>query len=389
MTKKLLNILFLGLILLVLLAGLLRTVFFPKEINAYENRYAERIAPFTVEGYLDGTFQDSVDAALSDQVHLSQYYKQRFNLASSRCLKTMVTPFLEQYPDRYIDAWGMRLIGRSYLAYYPRVLANMTDALDAKIENLNRCFTAFPDVDFYVYYVEKDTDINFETNEKVLAYEYLRDGLALPEDRMARFQIDSFDDFSARFYQTDHHWNYYGSYQGYTEVIDLLGVSDPPLVPLGEAVLSDSFSGSKVSSSGAYGFSESFSAYRFAFPSMDVQINGSPAEDYGNQDAFLSGQGGQVSYGAFYGGDDGEVILSTGQTDRENLLIVGESYDNAILKLVAAHFNNTCSIDLRYYSAYMGQEFHLADYLEEHDIAKVLLIGNIDYFTSSDFLLEV
>lgn len=389
MTKKLLNVLFLGLILLMLLAGLLRTVFFPKEINSYENRYAEHIAPFTVEGYLDGSFQDSVDAALSDQVQFSQYYKKLFNLASARCLKTMVTPFLEQYPDRYIDAWGMRLIGRSYLAYYPRVLAYITDALDAKIENYNSCFAAFSDADFYVYYVEKDTDINFETNEKVLAYEYLWDRLALPEDRIARLQIDSFDDFSACFYQTDHHWNYYGSYQGYTGVLNLLGVEDPALAPLEQVDLSDRFSGSKVSSSGAYGFSETFSVYRFDFPDMEVWINGSPAEDYGSQDAFLSGQGGQVSYSSFYGGDDGEIIFSTGQADRENLLIVGESYDNAILKLIAAHFNNTYSIDLRYYSAYMGQDFHLADYLEEHDITKILLIGNVDYFTSSDFLLEV
>ena len=74
--------------------------------------------------------------------------------------------------------------------------------------------------------------------------------------------------------------------------------------------------------------------------------------------------------------------------DRENVLVIGESYDNAILKLLASHFGRTYSVDLRYYRNYLGSDFSLSDYLRRNSITKVLLIGNVDYYISPDFALE-
>ena len=132
---------------------------------------------------------------------------------------------------------------------------------------------AHPELDFYVYYIEKDTDINFETGEKIPACDYLYD--RLEPGRLGRFAVDSFDRFSTWFYRTDHHWNLDGSYRGYTQLLELL----------------------------------------------------------------------------------------------------------------ASHFNNTYSVDLRYYEAYMGEKFSFDQYVEEHGVNQVLLIGNIDYFIMDEFLL--
>ena len=218
-------------------------------------------------------------------------------------------------------------------------------------------------------------------------YEYLAGQLNLPEERIARYRIDSFDQFSQWFYRTDHHWNAQGSYEGYLQVLKLLGVAEQPLTHGDPVTVSQHFSGSKASS--APSLSEPFSVYPYDFPEMDIVINGAPAADYGNQDAWLSGQGtGAISYSAFYGGDMGEIIFDTGTQGRGSLLVIGESFDNAILKLLASHFDRLYSIDLRYYEAYMGTAFSLSDYLEEHQPDRVLLIGNADYFASQDFLLE-
>lgn len=102
-------------------------------------------------------------------------------------------------------------------------------------------------------------------------------------------------------------------------------------------------------------------------------------------------RGGQLtdaSYGGVYGWDNGEVILDTGTTGRGNLLMLGESYDNAILKLMASHFDRVYSVDLRSYEQDMGKPFRLAEYLREHRITKVLLIGSTPFFTSDDFMVE-
>ena len=103
--------------------------------------------------------------------------------------------------------------------------------------------------------------------------------------------------------------------------------------------------------------------------------------------AFLDRSRQDVSYGEFYGDDAGEIILDTGHVEKENILLIGESYDNAILKLLASHFNHTHSVDLRNYRALLGKDFQLSSYLEENHITKVLLIGNVDYFVMDEFRL--
>lgn len=49
------------LFVLIFLAGLLRTVFRPKEINEYENRYDNQLAPLTAASYAYGSFQDGME----------------------------------------------------------------------------------------------------------------------------------------------------------------------------------------------------------------------------------------------------------------------------------------------------------------------------------------
>lgn len=389
MGKRLVNGIFVGGILLVLVLGLGKTLFFPKDINFYENRYAEKVAPFSLSGWLDGSFQTQMDAALSDQVNLAQTYKKIYNRLSFRALWSALKPLADSMGRRYVHFQGHMLYGTDTLVYGTSHLPWIQGALDARIEHYNKVFTAYPDTEFYVYYIEKDTDINFETGEKAGVYEYLRDGLELPQDRMARFRTDSFADFSKYFYATDHHWNLDGSYKAYGELLELLGVDEPALEPL-EQIEVGTFSGSKGKGAGLEDFTEPFRAYRFAYPPMKISVLGESVNDYGNQEAFFNGTawGINLDYGNFYGGDAPELCFSTDREERDNLLVIGESFDNAVLKLLASHFNNTYSIDLRYYEHFAGKPFAFSAYLAEHGISKVLLIGNVDYFRLPEFELE-
>ena len=388
MAKKLADLLFLGAILVVLTAGLVSTLLFPDEINYYENRYANQMPSFTPESYLDGSFQQGVDDALSDQVNLAAHYKRFYNLARTGSLWPAVASISKSHPDRYINCGSIWLFGGEHLVYGPSFMGYLTHSLEDRAENYNSTFARLPDTRFYVYYIERDNDISFETGEKVRIYEYLRDRLDLAPDHISRFRVDNFAQFSRSFYRTDHHWNHRGSYRGYLDVLELLGVQDEPLAPLEEVAVPGHFSGSKVSSAKAAGIWEPVSMYRFDFPGMDVTVNGRPAGGYGNQELFWSGQGWTPSYGNIYGGDMGELVFSGGRPGGGNILVVGESYDNAILRLLASHFETLRSVDLRYYSAYMGKDFRLSEYLEEHGIDRVLLIGGTDYFTMSEFRLE-
>lgn len=385
--KKVLNAGFLLLMAAFLLGGLANAALRPKDINTYENRPANYLHKPTVAGFLDASFQSSVEAGLSDQVLLAQHFKKAYNDGSAQALLQILSGFLGSHPQRYITLRGaVGIFNGDCLVYYPRNLSNLTDKLDRRANGLNALREAHPDWDLYVYYIERDTDINFQTVEKVGVYEYLRDQLALPGDHVSRFSMDSFDQFQSQFFHTDHHWGYQGSYAGYQGVAELLGISDPLLEPVEEVALPYTLSGSKAVEAGvAQVFQEMFTAYRFDYPPMTVTQDGQPVEDYGRQNAYFACEPERITYGSFYGGDPAEITFDTGREDREDILILGESYDNAILKLLASHFHHTYSVDLRYYGDLVG-DFSLSEYVREHPVDKVLFIGSVDFFVVDEFM---
>ncbi len=381
------NALFLGLVWLIMAAGLCRTALFPKEICTEENRYANRLTRPTPTSYFDGSFQSGVEAALSDQAIGSGPARSGCNLVSSGINEALLSGLYEANPNRYIGLGGGLSSFGGYLVYDTRELKKMAPGLDRGAAEINAFVSANPEVPVYVYYIEKDTDINFETGEKPGLYGYLRDRLAVPPTHIAAFGIDSFEDYAGRFFRTDHHWDYRGSYQGYKEVLELLD-GGMPLEPVGEITLDEPFSGSKAVESGGKGVrTEDFTAYRFEYPPMSVSVNGAPVGDYGAQEAWIRGEAAEgLSYGSFYGGDFGEVTFDT-DSGGENLLVLGESHDNAIIKLLAANFGRTFSVDLRYYEVQTGKKFNLGEYVKANGIDKVLFIGSIGFYTSEDLIL--
>ncbi len=393
--KRWMNRLFVLAIFVFLTAGLVRTIFFPKDINEYENRYAEKMPAFSVSGYMDGSFQDGVDMSLMDQVHLAQPMKGLYHQAKNRYLLGVlegVTKLAELNKNRYTSFEGVCLYGDGNIVSWTRSLSKEQEALDRKIAALNGTFAKHPELAFYTYYIQKDTDLNFETGEQSGMSDYLMQRLDLPEGQKKVYSVNSFSDFAEKFYQTDTHWNHIGSYEGYCQLYDFLGCEGERLRPTGEArLVSDAFSGVKASTVGADSiFTEPFFAFPYAFPPMTVTINGASAADYGNQSAFLAGTAEiPITYGNFYGGDNGETVLTTGTQGRGNLLVIGESFDNAVLKLLASHYDTLYSVDLRYYQHSMGKEFDLSSYTKEHGISTVLLIGNLDYFVQDTFDPEV
>lgn len=391
MAKKISNLTFVFLIFLFLLISLVKTLVFPNDINTYENRKANVVSPVSATAFSDGSFQDSVENALSDQAFFSQKIKKIYNLTLSVYMYHAVAPLKTFSEDNYVKIGAHYLYGRDNLLFEPYVFSQLTERLDARAQLYNSVFEKYSDTDFYVYYIEKDTDLNFEKNEKMYVYDYLAERMTLPESNRGVFRIDNFEDFDKYFYETDHHWKAEGSKLGYEQVIKMLLGEDEPLIQPTSYIKieNNDFSGSKTTSAMTGSFFEPFWVYEYNYTPMTITENGVPIEDYGCQTAYINGtKKDSISYGLFYGGDSGEIIFDTSRPEKENILIIGESYDNAILKLVASHFNRTVSIDLRSYENYMGKKFSLEDCIKTNSIDKVLLIGNVDYYLSDDFVLE-
>ena len=361
---------------MVLLSGIFRAALMPKEINNYENRYAAQLPALSAESFSDGSYQSDFESALSDQFPMSQYFKKAWNDASSRYL-TALLPSLTEEADLVAYYNGMHIY-RGYMLYRMKPLEGaVLEQYDIVTDSYNRAISANPDTEFYFYYIESDTTLDFATGEKVPAYEYLQSRLCVPEGNVGRLCIDSFDDYSNFFYRTDHHWNNKGSYQGYLGICSLMMPEDTPLPIAEESKAIARYVGTKAISCRMTEMYEDVDAYFFDYPDYGCT--------YGDEDAFRRGADVGFSYGGFYGGDYGETIFDTGRPELKNILVLGDSYDNAILKLLASHYNRTCSVDLRNYT---GGVFNITDYINANDISVVLVVGSSFLFGDATFAVE-
>lgn len=398
-----------------------KMLFFPTAINKYENRYAAQFPVFTLKGWLESSFQDGVEIALSDQLPAALSAKKAYNsifTAYNTYLLQAVMSYAAQNPqeipetlpeeveiekdfiqtikDPAIFYWTLpdstRQVLAGHLMSANRFLDGEKEKLDERIWSINATVNYHPGQTFYLYYIEKETDVNFVTGETSGIFKYLRDKVStIPDANKSRFHITNFNDFDKQFYRTDHHWNNKGSYLAYTQILAWLLSEEKPLPPVREWNIG-SFAGSKTTNAYAPGYIDEFRVYEFDYPAMAIIQNGKTVPDYGTQEESIAKvqQSGKpleyVSYGTFYGDDAGEVVFHNAASKNGSILIFGESYDNALLKLLASHFTNLYSIDLRNYEAQLGHAFSLQQYLAMHpDIDRILLIGNLDYYVLDSF----
>ena len=375
--------------------------FFPKWSNAL---------------WMDREWQREFNEASADQLPFALDAKKKFFWLRNGVLYE-AQKRMYNFTDYYVHFRnGIYLYGDEdgpYLLYMLKTLdKEAQEHMQAMAKQINNAALRHADKDFYVYYIERDWDLRYDTKWHAGNYEFVRKNLTIPNDHIACFRVKDFNDHKRYLYLTDHHWQYIGSYKGYKEVFHLLnldkegetlnkpitpnssyGVSDdcPPKLVEGykPVLVSRLHHESKSRATGTSNkFYDKFYVYVFDYVPMKIIINGEKGE-YGNQGEFLKNKDialeFNLKYGTFYGGDEGEIIFDTGRKDRPNILIFGDSFDNAILKLIAGHFNKTYSIDLRHYKDCLGKPFSIDEYMKMHKIDKVLFIGNYDLFSQEPF----
>ena len=370
MKRKLSDTILIAVIISVLTVALFRTFFFAKSVNEYENRPANKLEAPTVQSIADGKFQQSTDKALSDQFPFSESFKKIYNTINSAYLKFITDPLKKSSQNKYMELMGMKLYDGEFFCTRIFSLDDDRQYFDISSANINSLINSMPETEFYGYYVEKDIDLDFETGERFGAYDYLKQKIDL--SHFEKFSVQSFDTYKKNFYKTDHHWNSDGSYKAYTQLVNMLGVG-APLEIKDKKLVTDKFSGAYAKGKGISGYYENLYVNLFDYSPKSVYYKGEKQQSYGKSDT-------DFTYGGWYGIDTGEVIFENDNKDGQNLLVVGDSYDNAVIELLSSHFNKLCAIDPRYIS-----DFNIKEYVKEHKIDKVLFIGCANFYFENQF----
>ena len=378
--KRYNNILFFDFFIIILILGVVTFFKNQKNFSEIENRYLERTPRLNIVSYYKGIYQENLEKSLADQLLYSEEiktnYNKLFNLSNTFKRNICVDEYINIGESRYL--YGCT----GHIVFDPISKPNLSyDDYNSFFEHYSKLNDMS---DVYYYIIDTSSIYDFKKNKYTynLAQSYknkLKGNYTLES-----FKFKDFNEYSKYFYKTDHHWNYKGSYKGYKEIMKMLGEKNI-IKPQEKYIFKNiEYYGSHSQQTRFFGSYDKFKVYIFDIPEHDTYIDGVKGT-YGNKNTGMNDsikQKNMNMYADYYGYDYGEVIFDFHNPEKENLLIISNSFDNAIDELIASHFNRTHTLDMRYYKKEDKEELNIKDYLEDNNISKVLVIS--DYFFLND-----
>ncbi|MBR6727804.1 MAG: hypothetical protein IKM08_06395 [Clostridia bacterium] len=316
---------------LLLTVGAVGLCLFPApRFSAVENRYLAEFPTLTTAGAINGSYARSVDSYAAERLPLRLSLRQARALCKlaegnpevggvllcrDGSLSRRITVNERAYGQNL--AALQRLVAFSASKGLPVTVAAAPCRIDARAEVLPRLYHA-------------------EGSEVVAQLRR-----ALPE-------IIAFEKLTAdaHWYRTDHHWSTHGAYQAYLTLADALGYRPYSADSFRVEVVKQDFYGTSHSAAGIpFITPDSIALYRYAEDmSFSLLLNGKQAPFGGFYDfSKLSDKDG---YAVFFGGNYGHLEISDG-TARETLLVIKDSFANALLPFLARHYH-ILAVDPRY-----------------------------------------
>lgn len=191
------------------------------------------------------------------------------------------------------------------------------------------------------------------------------------------------DDWSEYFFATDHHWKPRGAYQAYRDISELLSQADPELeitpMPFSERVVEQvEFRGAHSRKSAYVDLREPFRVITTRDHGVTAYVDGAERNDLiAPDDYFPSPPNSRFrNHYALYNGQDYPLIeYRTDDAVGRNLLLFGDSFSNSMEDLLAASFERTYSVDLRYYQTETGAAFDLDRFIDQNRITHVVFLS--------------
>ena len=356
-----------------------------REFSDMENRRLQQAPEFSLKRLRDGTFTSDIEKYMSDQIFLKDqlvglrtaadralaksylngvyfgkdgYYLQDFQLNEEMIRKNMgcLTDFAETVKG---SAEVSMLLAPNSISVLSEKLPGFTQTDD------QRRAVAIAE--------EMAQDGGFESFFCPLAF------MQENEDK------DSF------YYRTDHHWTDAGARAAYDLFLDSQG---KPTVPAPESYKElPGFLGTLYSKAPQTGV-RADTVYlpecgevtvSYISPAADHQVPAECEEQEG-----VSWKSGLYAaepmetkdkYAAIMGGNFALCEIETSADSDESILILKDSYANAVLPYLCRNYRHISLIDLRYYHM---EERTVSEYLKEKGIQKVLCIYNIDFLNSDN-----
>lgn len=157
------------------------------------------------------------------------------------------------------------------------------------------------------------------------------------------------------YYLTDHHWTFRGAYLTYAAMMERLGLKPLAMSDLDAVTLPNRFTGSfnrKIAMAFPQDEKVTIATPKVPIPYTRTQ-DGKVSHDLFRAHPASAA----VAYGIYDQGDHAEVVIDTDRPSLPTLLLVGDSFTNAIETLVWTGFDQSRYLDLRHYTKTSLEEY--------------------------------
>lgn len=264
---------------------------------------------------------------------------------------------------------------------------DLSNRVSKQVQFFNNLKDSNPNININIYIVPRYEQTKFLNDNLANFTDDFKNGLN-KNINVAELNISSTDDYIKKFYKTDHHWNMYGAYQGYKDILtmlnkeyekyDIVKVNKKPYYgSLAKSSLS------KLTSDNIYDVN--------ATNNYTVKVNGKEAPDkfkprsirYNKNNDFFD------YYIHYFDGQYGLVKYTYDNDFDDNLLIFSDSYAWQIDYLIAKEYKNTYVVNLRF-DDYKNGTFNYQEFIKKNNIKDVLFLyeGESIIFDQYDYKIS-
>lgn len=187
------------------------------------------------------------------------------------------------------------------------------------------------------------------------------------------------------YFRTDHHWTQRGAYYGYKAFTETAGYTPVELSSL-KPNSADGFLGFLYNQANDSSLADKPDTIEWFEGSENYYVKASTKENGAiveyNSRIFVAPEG-TPKYSVFMGGDHSFAKIDTNAPGGKTILVIKDSYANAMLPLLTNTYTTVIAVDPR---SYYGT---VADIVDEYDVDDILIMNYVFTTTFDDFVDKI
>ena len=342
-----------------------------KEYSDNENRYLAQKPKLSFSSVKDGKFMEDTDAYISDQ------FAFRDKLVKTR---TKIDIFLGKRDINGVYFGRRHFLFEMPAAYNEERITKTTDTMNklkAKNKDINNYIVIVPNSgEIISKYMPLNAPAESQEEQINKIYSKL-DGFNCID---VCKQLKAYKEPQELYYKTDHHWTATGADIGYNTIAKSLNINTKAYKHKNLAV-TNSFQGALASSSGI--FSAKDTIY---IPAVTPEVP--YAVNYINEKKMTatvydsSKLNEKSKYEVFFGGNFPQIVIETNAKTDRVLLVIKDSYANAIMPMLIPHFSTIVMVDPRYYTD------NIQDTMDKNGVTDILWLYGANTFLNDTSITE-